>query len=64
MFASVASGVYGSLGEAQQAMSSGFDAVYNPRPEVSQTYQKLYHKYLTAGSFVENKGGLLSIDIS
>ncbi len=64
MFAAVASGIYTSLTEAQQAMSSGFDAVYNPRPEVSRTYQKLYQKYLQAGAFVEGKGNFLRAGIS
>jgi len=55
MFAAVASGVHGTLPEAQQAMSSGFDAEYHPRPEVAEVYQKLYQKYLRAGGFVENE---------
>lgn len=54
MFAAVASGIFGTLTEAQLAMSSGFDAVYQPRPEVSEIYQVLYQKYLLAGAFVEN----------
>ena len=54
MFAAVASGIFGTLTEAQRAMSSGFDAVYHPRPEVSEMYQVLYQKYLLAGAFVEN----------
>ena len=55
MFAAVASGIFETLSEAQNAMSSGFDAVYHPRPDVSETYQHLYQKYLLAGSFVENE---------
>jgi L-ribulokinase len=55
MFASVASGIYQSLPEAQQAMSSGFDAVYHPRPDVVNIYEKLYDKYLKAGDFIENE---------
>jgi len=53
MFAAVASGVHPTLQEAQQAMSSGFDAEYHPRPQVVAVYEKLYQKYLTAGSFIE-----------
>jgi L-ribulokinase len=55
MFAAVASGIYPTLKEAQQAMSSGFDSVYYPRTEVSEVYQVLYQKYLTMGSFIENE---------
>lgn len=55
MFAAVASGVHATLAEAQQAMSSGFDAEYHPRPEVADVYQKLYKKYLSAGGFIENE---------
>jgi L-ribulokinase len=54
MFASVASGIYQTLGEAQQHMSSGFDKVYYPRPQVAEVYQVLYQRYLQAGWFVEH----------
>ncbi|MCE7063662.1 ribulokinase [Dyadobacter sp. CY326] len=54
MFAAVASGVYTSLPEAQEAMSSGFDAVYSPRPAQAAVYQTLYQKYLQTGAFLEN----------
>jgi L-ribulokinase len=54
MFAAVAGGIYETLGEAQQRMSSGFDKVYYPRPETARVYQSLYRKYLRAGSFIEN----------
>lgn len=55
MFASVASGVHESLQDAQQAMSSGFDTVYQPRPEVVVIYQKLYQKYVQSGAFIEHE---------
>lgn len=54
MFASVAAGVHGTLQEAQDAMSSGFDAVYEPRAAQSAVYQQLYQKYLGAGAYIEN----------
>src|SRR5690606_11523964 len=54
MFAAVASGIYDSLPEAQKAMSSGFDAVYEPRPDIVPIYESLYRKYLEAGDFLEN----------
>ncbi|WP_025764566.1 ribulokinase [Dyadobacter tibetensis] len=53
MFASVVGGIHSDLAQAQQAMGTGFDAVYIPRPEESRIYQHLYGKYLQAGTFVE-----------
>jgi L-ribulokinase len=55
MFAAVAAGVYETLPEAQEAMNSGFDAVYQPRPDQSAVYQTLYQKYLQSGAFLENE---------
>lgn len=53
MFAAVASGIYSNLQDSQAAMSSGFDKVYNPRPETVLVYQSLYQKYLQSGAFME-----------
>lgn len=55
MFAAVASGVHPTLQEAQQVMSSGFDAEYHPRPDVVDVYEKLYQKYLKASGFIEQE---------
>ncbi|MCE7059315.1 ribulokinase [Dyadobacter sp. CY343] len=55
MFAAVASGIYATLPEAQQAMNSGFDAVYQPRQKEAQIYEQLYQKYLISGAFLENE---------
>jgi L-ribulokinase len=54
MFAAVASGIHSTLPEAQEAMSSGFDAVYAPRPAQAAIYHILYQKYLQSGAFLEN----------
>lgn len=54
MYAAVAAGVYGSLQDAQAAMSEGFLSVYLPEKERVETYQKLYTKYLQLGEFVEH----------
>ncbi|ARK09141.1 ribulokinase [Fibrella sp. ES10-3-2-2] len=54
MCAAVAAGVHPTLSEAQQAMGSGFDASYAPRPDKVAIYETLYQKYLTLGAFVEN----------
>ena len=55
MFAAVVAGIYGSVEEAQQAMGSGFDAVYDPIPENVKKYQALYEKYGKLGEFVEKE---------
>ncbi|MBD2752883.1 ribulokinase [Spirosoma validum] len=54
MCAAVAAGVHPTMEAAQQAMGSGFDAEYTPRPEQSAIYEILYQKYLNMGQFVEN----------
>jgi L-ribulokinase len=53
MCAAVAAGVHPTLELAQQAMGSGFDAEYHPRPEQSATYDVLYQRYLALGQFIE-----------
>jgi L-ribulokinase len=53
MCASVAAGVHPTLEAAQQAMGSGFDAEYTPRPDKVAIYDSLYKKYLELGAFVE-----------
>ena len=55
MFAATAAGLYRHVEEAQQAMSSGVDAVYRPAPDRAKRYDHLYEKYLALGSFVENQ---------
>ena len=48
MNAAVAAGVYASVEEAQDAMSSGFDGEYIPNAERHEIYNTLYKRYLTA----------------
>ena len=55
MCASVAAGIHPTLEAAQQAMGSGFDAEYTPRPDTVAIYDSLYKKYLDLGAFVENR---------
>jgi L-ribulokinase len=54
MCAAVAAGVHPDLETAQNAMGSGFDVTYHPRPEQVATYEILYRRYLTLGGFIEN----------
>jgi L-ribulokinase len=49
----VASGLYSTIKEAQEAMGSGFDAEYFPEKEKVEIFKKLYNKYLEFGQFVE-----------
>jgi L-ribulokinase len=53
MFAATAAGLHPGVREAQQAMSSGTDAVYRPDPERAARYTRLYRDYLALGAFVE-----------
>lgn len=55
MCASVAAGVHPTMEAAQQAMGSGFDAQYTPRPDQVAIYEKLYQKYRKLGAFVEGR---------
>ncbi len=55
MCASVVAGIYSTIGEAQQAMGSGFDAEYFPEAGKVAVYGKLYKKYLELGRFVESQ---------
>ena len=54
MNASVAAGIHPTVAHAQEAMGSGFDAEYHPRPEYVETYKILYSNYQTLGKFTEN----------
>ncbi len=55
MFAATAAGLYGEVGEAQRAMSSGTESVYRPDPDRAKRYDRLYKDYSALGSFVENE---------
>ena len=55
MFAAVVGGVFTDIIEAQEKMSCGIEAIYEPSKEHLDHYQSLYEKYKEIGSFVENK---------
>jgi L-ribulokinase len=55
MFAATAAGLYRTVEEAQRAMSSGTESVYQPNPERARLYDGLYKKYVALGSFVERE---------
>jgi L-ribulokinase len=57
MCAAVVGGVYDTIGEAQDAMGSGFDAEYFPEPDKVVVYQQLYQKYLEMGDFIQKQVG-------
>lgn len=50
MFAAVIGGVHQNIAEAQQNMTSGYDAEYLPEAEKAAVYEKLYQRYLTLGN--------------
>lgn len=49
MIAATAAGIYETVEQAQEALTSGFDATYIPNPERVAVYNKLYQKYLALG---------------
>jgi L-ribulokinase len=55
MCAAAASGVHPGLHEAQKAMASGFEKVYEPDPKNSERYLDLYASYTALGGFVESR---------
>jgi L-ribulokinase len=57
MFAATVAGIYKKVEDAQVAMGSGFDRVYQPIPDNVKKYQVLYEKYGRLGEFVEKETG-------
>ena len=55
MAAAVASGIYNTFLEAQNAMGSGFQKEYYPIPENAKKYMELYDNYNALGHFVETQ---------
>ena len=55
MFAATASGIYGKVEEAQQAMGSGFDSEYSPNANNAKAYEAIYEQYLKVGQFTEKE---------
>jgi L-ribulokinase len=53
MAAATASGLYPDLEEAQKAMGSGFEMIFQPRPENALKYQNLYQRYSKLCDFIE-----------
>lgn len=54
MYAAVAGGLYDTVGEAQRAMSSGYDREYLPQPEKVPAYLALYDRYKRLGHLQED----------
>jgi L-ribulokinase len=53
MFAATASGIYDSVEQAMTAMGSGFDDIYQPQPELTESYKELFKKYIALGTKIE-----------
>ncbi len=54
MAAATASGIYGSIEEAQKAMNNGFEKEYRPNAAKAAAYQRLYSRYKDLGRFIEH----------
>ena len=52
--AATASGLYDSMEEAQKAMGSGFEKIYQPDKENAKIYQSIYEKYNRLADWIEN----------
>ena len=55
MFAAVVGGVFKTLEEAQAAMGSGFETVYEPIADNVKKYQVLFEQYEKIGTFIEEE---------
>ena len=55
MFASVAGGLYQNVGEAQKKMGGGFVTTYKPDRKNAALYDKLYERYKSIGSVLEDE---------
>ncbi|MBN1464693.1 ribulokinase [candidate division KSB1 bacterium] len=55
MAAAVVSGLYPDIEEAQQAMGSGFEQIYEPIPENAEKYRAVYDKYSKLCDFIEKE---------
>jgi len=53
MAGAAAAGLYASIEDAQKAMGSGFEKVFEPNPGNAEKYQKMYQKYSKLCDFVE-----------
>ena len=53
MNAAAAAGLYRSLPEAMEAMASGFDRTYRPRPERIEACERTYQRYVKFADFTE-----------
>lgn len=54
MCAAAASGIYGTIEEAQQYMNSGYAKEYKPNKRNSAKYNALYKRYRELGTYIES----------
>ena len=55
MAAATAAGLYSTIEDAQKAMGSGFEKVYESIPENAEKYQNIYEKYSKLCDLVESE---------
>ncbi|AMR32270.1 ribulokinase [Mucilaginibacter sp. PAMC 26640] len=60
MFAAVVAGIYPNVEDAMNAMGGGFDAVYEPNPELKNIYEKRYQEFKKLGGYIAQQTELKS----
>ncbi|MCD6596493.1 MAG: ribulokinase [Bacteroidales bacterium] len=55
MAASVVAGTWSTFEEAQEKMGAGYEKEYIPDKISAEKYNKLYHRYISLGKFIEDK---------
>ena len=64
MFAATAAGIYPNVIAAKKRMGAGFETTYHPVSENVIIYERLYRKYQSLGSFVEQETKQLTAQAS
>ena len=54
MYAATAAGLFKNVNEAIHAMGNGFEKTYQPRTQMTQSYDKLFQTYKLLANFVEH----------
>ena len=55
MFAATACGLFEDVEHAKSAMGNGFGTVYEPDPDKTSQYQRLYKQYKSLGNIIEQR---------
>ncbi|MEL7835076.1 ribulokinase [Fodinibius sp. Rm-B-1B1-1] len=55
MFAATAADLFSDVSEAKDVMGNGFGTIYEPNPDKTEQYQRLYHQYQSLGEAIEKR---------